>query len=168
MKNAKKEISHSRTLRDQLLDRFNQSGAHVGVFEALDNLTWQQAGSWANEFSYTIWQLAEHIRITQHDILEFSKNDNYQSPPWPVGYWPEGKQPLSEEKWVQTITQIKSDQEEFSRLLIQHEARLLEPFDYGTGQSLFLEALLIIDHTAYHTGQIILIRKLKGLWPPSS
>lgn len=167
MENTKKKINYSRILRDQLLDRFNQSGAHVSLFEALEGLTWQQAGSWENEFPYTIWQLAEHIRITQYDILEFSRNEAYQSPPWPAGYWPEDKQPLNEEKWTQTIIQIKRDQEEFSKFIIQHEVQLLEPFDYGTGQSLFLEALLIIDHTAYHTGQIILIRKLKNLWPPS-
>lgn len=164
MENAKENVGYMRPLLDQLLNRFNQSGAHVSVFEALDGLTWQQAGSWADEFPYTIWELAEHIRITQYDILEFSKNGRYQSPTWPAGYWPENKKPLSEEMWVSTVAQIKKDQEDFSALVTEHEAQLLEPFDYGTGQSLFLEALLIIDHTAYHTGQIVLIRKLKGLW----
>lgn len=164
MENAKESIGYNRPLRDQLLNRFNQSGAHVSVFEALDGLTWQQAGSWTAEFPYTIWELTEHIRITQYDILEFSRNATYQSPTWPTGYWPEKKMPLSEEMWVNTVSQIKRDQEDFSNLITEHKLKLLEPFGYGTGQSLFLEALLIIDHTAYHTGQIILIRKLKGLW----
>jgi len=164
MENAKESTGYNRPLVNQLLNRFNQSGAHVSVFEALDGLTWQQAGSWTDEFPYTIWELVEHIRITQYDILEFSRNDTYQSPTWPTGYWPENKKPLSEEMWVDTVGQIKKDQEDFSNLITEHEAQLLEPFGYGTGQSLFLEALLIIDHTAYHTGQIVLIRKLKGLW----
>lgn len=164
MENAKESVGYNRLLRDQLLNRFNQSGAHVSVFEALDGLTCQQAGSWTDEFPYTIWELAEHIRITQYDILEFSRNGTYQSPAWPTGYWPENKKPLSEEMWVNTVGQIKKDQEDFSNLITEHEAQLLEPFGYGTGQSLFLEALLIIDHTAYHTGQIVLILKLKGLW----
>lgn len=164
MENAKENVGYTRPLRDQLLNRFNQSGAHVSVFEALNGLTWQQAGSWTDEFPYTIWELAEHIRITQYDILEFSRNGKYQSPAWPTGYWPENKKPLSEEMWVNTVGQIKKDQEDFSALITEYEAQLLEPFDYGTGQSLFLEALLIIDHTTYHTGQIVLIRKLKGLW----
>lgn len=153
-----------KLLRDQLLNRFKKSGAHVDLSDALDGITWQQAGSWAEEFPYTIWQLAEHIRITQYDILEFSRNGKYESPKWPEGYWPDNKTPSNEAVWIKTIAQIKEDQETFAKLITQREEQLLKPFSYGSGQSLFLEALLIIDHTAYHTGQILLIRKLKGLW----
>lgn len=163
MTNADKNIDY-RLLRDQLLDRFNTSGAHVDFSEAVEGVTWQQAGSWADEFPYTIWQLAAHIRITQYDILEFSRNSTYESPKWPEGYWPAQTQPADEAEWIKTIAQIKEDQKAFARLITQNEEHLLKPFHYGSGQSLFLEALLIIDHTAYHTGQIILIRKLKGIW----
>lgn len=163
MINSDKNIDYT-LLRDQLVNRFNESGAHVGLSEALDGITWQQAGSWANEFPYTIWQLAEHIRITQYDILEFSRNSDYESPKWPEGYWPDNKESSNEAEWIKTVAQIKEDQEAFAKLITEGEKQLLEPFHYGSGQSLFLEALLIIDHTAYHTGQIILIRKLKGLW----
>jgi len=153
-----------KQLKDQLLDRFTKSGAHADLFDALRGLSWEQAGQKQENFPYNIWQLAEHIRITQYDILEFCRNPDYKSPDWPLGYWPKQNSPEDSKEWKQTLDHIQADHQTFANWLRQEDADILKRFDHGSGQSLFNEALLILDHNAYHVGQIILIRKLNGWW----
>lgn len=151
-------------LKLQLLDRFTKNGAHADLFEALHGISWEQAGETDEHFPYNIWQLAEHIRIAQYDIIEFCRNPDYTSPHWPSGYWPRKASPQDSQEWKKTIDTIRTDHQAFADMLRQGGIDLLKRFDHGTGQSLFNEALLILDHNAYHVGQIILIRKLKGWW----
>jgi len=113
---------------------------------------------------YTIWQLAEHIRIAQHDILEFSRDAAYESPEWPAGYWPAPDTTVDEAQWQATLAQIRHDQDQFLALLHDPSNDLLAPLPHGTGQTLLREAFLIADHAAYHTGEIILLRRLLGNW----
>ncbi|QNL50227.1 DinB family protein [Olivibacter sp. SDN3] len=153
-----------KQLKDQLLDRFTSSGAHADLFDALHGLSWEQAGQKQKNFPYNIWQLAEHIRIAQYDIVEFCRNPEYRSPDWPLGYWPKKSSPEGSKEWKQTLDNIKADHELFVDWLKRGDADILKRFEHGTGQSLFNEALLIMDHNAYHVGQIILIRKLNGWW----
>jgi len=162
METVTEQIIHQ--LKEQLLDRFTKSGAHVDLFDALSGLSWEQAGQKQAHFPYNIWQLTEHIRITQFDIVEFCRNPEYESPDWPSGYWPQSGSPRDSSEWQETLARIKADHEAFASWLQQEDADILKRFDHGTGQSLFNEALLIIDHNAYHVGQIILIRKLNGWW----
>lgn len=153
-----------RELKRQLLDRFMKSGAHVDLFDAIHGLSWEQAGQKRENFPYNIWQLTEHIRITQYDIVAFCRDPNYKSPDWPLGYWPKQDSPRDSKEWQQCLANIRADHEAFADLLQQEDVEILKRFDHGTGQSLFNEALLILDHNAYHVGQIILIRKLNGWW----
>ena len=157
-------LKENPELRRQLLSRFRRSGAHVNLLEALDGISWEQAGKDHKLLPYNIWQLAEHIRITQYDIIEFCRNPDYGSPEWPKGYWPEKTSPGSKIAWIGTLKQIRKDYEAFADLLSDPYMDLLKRFEHGDGQSFFNEALLIMDHNAYHTGQIILIRKLNGWW----
>ncbi len=113
---------------------------------------------------YSLWQIAEHIRIAQWDILEFSKNANHESPKWPEGYWPEKSKPSSEKEWQKCLQQIKNDRNDFISLLEDSSENLFTPFDYGNGQTLFREALVLADHNSYHTGEIILLRRLLNNW----
>lgn len=151
-------------LRTQLLGRFKQGGAHADLAAILKKISWEQAGRKNEVLPYNIWQLAEHIRISQYDILEFCRNPLYESPDWPSGYWPKETTPESEEEWLATVTQIKEDNKTFAALIAEPQADLLKAFDHGTGQTIFNEALLIIDHNAYHAGQIVLIAKINGWW----
>ncbi|MEH6305981.1 DinB family protein [Olivibacter sp. CPCC 100613] len=150
-------------VKGQLLDRFTRSGAHVDLFDAIHGLSWEQAGQKKEHFPYNIWQLTEHIRISQFDILEFCRNPSYKSPDWPSGYWPKQSSPRNSLEWKQTQDKIREDHQAFVAL-IQNDLDIFKRFDHGTGQTLFNEALLILDHNAYHVGQILLIRKLNGWW----
>jgi hypothetical protein len=111
---------------------------------------------------YSIWQLAEHIRIAQWDMLEFSKDGNHKSPKWPDDYWPKESSPANDAAWDKTIEQINTDRDEFIALLKSHD--IYEKIPHGSGQTILREALQMADHTSYHTSEIILLRRLLGAW----
>lgn len=138
--------------------------AHVKPEDALAGLPVTLRDVTPEGLPYNIWQLAEHIRITQWDILEFSRNPKHVSPQWPEGYWPSEKSPANDTAWQKTLLAIKADKDAFLQLLRSPGADLYTPFEHGNGQNLLREAMLIANHTSYHTGQIILIRRLLGAW----
>ena len=112
---------------------------------------------------YSIWQITEHIRITQKDILDFSFKKNYTELNWPEDYWPKNAAPQNEEAWKNCIKEINDDLDEFIELLKKAEDIFI-PLQHGSGQTLLREAMLIADHTSYHTGEIIVLRRLLGNW----
>ncbi|HXV59406.1 MAG TPA: DinB family protein, partial [Vicinamibacteria bacterium] len=113
---------------------------------------------------YTIWELLEHIRIAQADIVSFSRSADHQSPPFPEGYWPEDRAPESDEEWQRAREGLKNDLEAMKRLVADPEQDLLAPIPHGDGQTLLREAVLLADHNAYHLGQIVLMLKMLKLW----
>ena len=151
-------------LRNQLVKLLTRSEAHQSLEDALRDLPPTLRGVVPDKLPYSIWQLVDHIRITQHDILEFSRDPAYQSPPWPEGYWPKEVAPADDATWDDTLTRIRQDRDAFIGLLQDPQHDLYEPFPHGDGQNLLREALLIADHTAYHVGEIIVIRRLLGAW----
>jgi hypothetical protein len=146
-----------------LIDLINGGHAHVSFDNAVTDIAPRYRGVRPEGLPYSIWQLMEHIRITLWDILEFCKSQNHKSPPWPEGYWPSGTSP-TEEAWKRTLAAIKSNRKEFVSLLQSPSTDLFTPFKHGTGQNMIREALLIADHTSYHTGQIIIVRRILGIW----
>lgn len=138
--------------------------AHATFDDAVKHLPANLRSVVPEGMPYSIWQLVEHIRITQWDILEFSRDPKHQSPSWPEGYWPEEAGPADEAAWKKSLEQIKSDLKAFIGLLKDPDADLYAPFPHGDGQHLLREALLIADHTSYHTGEIIVLRRLLGAW----
>ncbi|UHG94111.1 DinB family protein [Spirosoma oryzicola] len=151
-------------LRKQLITLLRKSEAHQSFDDAIKNLPAELRGIKPDNLPYSIWQLVDHIRIAQWDILEFSRDPNHQSPDWPEGYWTKELQPSDEAAWEQALNQIRQDRDAFIDLLNDPERDLYEPFAYGQGQNLLREALLIADHNAYHVGEIIIIRRLLNAW----
>ncbi|CAL1517649.1 DinB family protein [Chitinophaga sp. MM2321] len=149
-----------KTLKGLLLD----ANAHVTFAAAVKGLPVKLQGVVPENMPYSIWQLVEHIRITQSDILEFSRDPGYQSPPWPEGYWPKSPAPEDSHAWKKSLDQIDADLEAFIALLEAPGVDLFAPFPHGEGQHLFREAVLIADHTSYHTGEIIALRRLLDAW----
>ena len=158
MKGKKKELVK------QLSDLILKGHAHASLDDALDNVPAKIRGVVPDKLPYSIWQLAEHIRLAQWDILDFSRNPNYKEMKWPDDYWPKKKAPKDAAEWEKTIKQIKKDRKEFIALLENEEADLYTPFAHGSGQNLLREALLIADHNSNHVGEIIVIRRLLGAW----
>lgn len=157
--------SENTAIIDNLINLLNKGNAHISVDEALKDIPFEILGSKPEGVPYSIWQLAEHIRIAQEDILNFSKDSQYQSPNWPDDYWPKEVKPTSKEAWENCIAQIKKDRKSFITLLRNSADSLFTPFPYGDGQTLLREALVLADHQSYHTGEIIILRRILKNWP---
>jgi hypothetical protein len=163
MKSSSAKQDHLPIIKE-LTAFLNGGNAHASFEDAIAGTTEKLLGEKPKGLPYSIWQLAEHIRITQWDILEFSRNPAHKSPKWPDEYWPKEAAPADSHAWQASIKQVGEDREAFIALLKEKQDELHIPFAHGEGQTLFREALLIADHTSYHTGEIIVIRRLLKDW----
>lgn len=152
----------NKALIDQLTKLLLGGSAHAGLKDALAGLPADLRGVKPEKLPYSIWQLVEHIRIAQWDMLNFCLDPNHQSPKWPDEYWPKETAPADDATWNESIAQINSDLDEFISHL--EHADLYEKIPGGSGQTVLLEALQIADHNAYHIAEIIVIRRLLGAW----
>ncbi len=164
MKSQKDNNSMSEKIVESLVDLIEKGHAHASLNDALKNMPFALLGEKPGDLPYSIWQLVEHIRIAQWDILEFSRNPDHKSPKWPEGYWPKEIAPDSEAEWERSIDQITKDRDSFIDLLKMAGDNLDKPFEHGTGQNLLKEALVLADHNGYHTGEIIILRRLLKAW----
>jgi hypothetical protein len=156
-----------KDIHKQLLALLKGGQAHAGLDDVLKNFPADKRGVKPAGLPYSGWQLLEHMRITQHDILRYCKNfdGKYHSPKWPEGYWPRSAEPPDEKSWSHAIQQIKADEKEFVELLKDPKSNLSAPFPWADeGQNLLREALLIADHNAYHLGEIVALRRVLGIW----
>jgi hypothetical protein len=155
-----------KELRKQLVALIEGGHAHATFDDAVKDFPAKLRGSIPDGLPYSAWQLLEHIRITQRDILNFSAppTSGYHAMTWPEDYWPKECEPPSPESWDRSIAEIRTDCEKFKALILRPEADLAKPFLWGQGQNLLREALLIADHAAYHIGEIIVLRRLLGAW----
>jgi hypothetical protein len=152
---------------EQLLKLLEGKQAHATFEAAVQDMPASLRGSVPENLPYSAWQIVEHIRIAQRDILDFSRNENgtYRPRKWPAGYWPDAPEPPNPDAWDDAIHQIQQDRKDFEQLLKNAtHASLVEPFPWGEGQNLLRETLLIADHNAYHTGELIVLRRLLGAW----
>jgi hypothetical protein len=113
---------------------------------------------------HTAWELLEHVRIAQWDMLEFSRDPKHVSPDWPAGYWPKDPAPDSETAWDKSVKAAQHDLAAMRKLVLDPHADLFTPFAHGKGQTLLREALQMADHNAYHVGELIFLRRLLGAW----
>lgn len=153
-------------LRKQLIALLRGGQAHVTFDDAVKDFPAKLRGSIPSDLPYSAWQLLEHLRITQRDILNFSAppTGGYHPISWPDGYWPESQEPPSANAWEQSIAAVRTDLEHFEALIQNPKSDLYKPFRWGDGQNLLREALLIADHTAYHLGELVVLRRLLGVW----
>jgi DinB superfamily len=152
------------SLRTHLLELLRGGSAHAPFDDAVKDMPLDRAGVRPQGAPYSAWELLEHIRIAQHDILEFSRSADYVSPKWPAGYWPKSPAPESPRQWNASVEAVLRDRSEFEALIADPANDLHRKFPWGDGQTLLREALLTADHTAYHVGELILVRRLLGAW----
>ena len=152
-------------LRAHVLKLLRSGSAHADFERALKDLPVTQRGAKPAGAPYTIWQLVEHLRIAQLDILQFSRDANHKSPKWPDEYWPKMQSPPNEAAWDVSVEHCRRDMEDFEDMIADSANDLLRPIeDAPEGQTLLREALLLADHNSYHIGQIVLMRKLLEQW----
>lgn len=152
------------TLRRHLLELLDGGGAHLGFDRAVAGLPAAHRGARAAGSPHTPWGLLEHLRIAQHDILEFSRRADHESPPWPDGYWPEGDTPPDDLAWDRSVAAFRRDAAAMRDLVADEATDLLAPLPWGSGQTVAREAILLADHNAYHLRQLVTIRRALGSW----
>jgi hypothetical protein len=155
-------VKQHDVLVDELVKLLEGGSAHVKFKDAIKGLPAEKRGVVTNKLPYSIWQIVEHIRIAQWDMLEFSRDASHESPEWPGGYWPREPAPPNDAAWRKSVKQIESDREEFISLM--RKSDIYKPIPHGDGQSILREAMQIADHNAYHTADIVVIRRLLGVW----
>lgn len=151
-------------LREHLVSLLRGGNAHATFEKAVAGLPSRLQGARVPKVPYTAWQLLEHMRIAQWDILEFSRDPKHVSPDWPEGYWPKGGAPGSARAWGSSVKAFQRDLEAMVALVKKPGTDLFARIPHGTGQTILREALLVADHNSYHLGQLVLLRQMLGAW----
>ena len=138
--------------------------AHVGFDTAIEGIPAAARGKMPDGLPYTPWQLLEHLRRTQRDILEFCRNSDYEELNWPADYWPASAEPPTPGAWDESVAQFREDRTALQRLATDPAVDLTATIPHGSGQTYLRELLLVADHSAYHVGELVVVRRLLGVW----
>ncbi len=159
-----KAVNPDKQIRNHVISLLKGGNAHVTFDAAVKGLSPELRGVRPDNLPYSAWEQLEHIRIAQWDILEFSTNSNYKPLQWPKDYWPPTPEPPSTTAWNKSIKQVRDDLAAMIALIKNPKTDLYSKIPWGDGQTILREALLIADHTAYHLGELIAIRKSLKAW----
>jgi len=151
-------------IRDHLVRVLDWTEAHVGFDKAIDGIPAGKRGARAPGFEHSAWQLLEHIRLAQDDILDFCVNPKYvHSMKWPDDYWP-APEPPGGAAWKESIASFTRSRDAMKALARDVED-LTATVPTGTGNQTYMRAILLVaDHTAYHVGQLVALRRALGIW----
>jgi len=152
-------------LREQLVYLLKGGGAHVHFEDALENFPVNLRGKFVKGLPHTAWQLLEHSRIAQWDILEFSRNAKHMSPDFPGGYWPKTPGPPTNDAWGKSWNQFQRDLDQMIELIRSPKTDLYTKISHGEGQNVLREVLVLADHNSYHLAQLVDLRRAFGSWP---
>jgi hypothetical protein len=155
-------------LRQHLLDLLKGANAHTTFQNAIEDFPAELRGKRPKGAPHSPWELLEHMRIAQWDILEFSRNPDHESPKFPDGYWPPKPEPPDAKAWDRSVRSFCQDLQSLSDLVVDNATDLYAPIPGGDGQTILREALLVADHNAYHLGQLVLLRRMLGAWKESA
>ena len=156
--------TEDRALRELLVSFLSGREAHAEFKAVVDDFPVAARGVVPKGAEHSAWQELEHIRIALHDLLDFSTNPNYVAMKWPDAYWPKERAPESDDAWDASVRAVKKDMADFEKLVGDPESNLYATIPWGDGQTILREVLLAGQHTSYHLGQIVLLRRMLGAW----
>ena len=151
-------MDDQKYLREHLLELLEGQSAHINLESVIKDFPTDKINVRIEHSPHTAWELLEHLRLAQWDILEFSRDAKHRSPKWPEGYWP--KKEGTKNEWKKSVTQILKDLKTMRSFVKDKKMDLYAPFPWGDGQTLLREALLVADHNAYHLGQLVLLKRM--------
>jgi hypothetical protein len=160
----REESVNEKAMREHLVNLLTGRGAHVDWKATFEGIHPKMRGVRPSGLPYSLWELLEHLRIAQWDILEFSRDAKHVSPEWPKGYWPSSEAPPNAKAWDKTLKLFARDLASMKKLVASPKTDLFAKIPHGTGQTILREALLVADHNAYHLGQALTVRRLLGIW----
>jgi hypothetical protein len=161
-------MNQDQSLREHLVNLLRGRGAHLDFDKAIEGLPADRRGARAQDLPHTPWQLLEHLRLAQWDILDFSRNPDYVELKWPDDYWPETAVPPDDEAWDRSVEQFRRDLKAMEDLVSDPKTDLFAKIPWGKGHTILREALLVADHNAYHVGQMVTLRQALGAWQPAA
>ena len=157
-------MDREKSLRAHLRKLLDWEDAHVGFEAAVEGIPPKSRGVVPEGDAHSLWQLLEHLRLAQRDILDFCRNPAYVEPSSMDAYWPAASAPASEVAWRESIAGFRRDLESLKDLAGDESLDLFSKIPHGTGQTYLRELLLVADHNAYHIGQVIAVRRRLGIW----
>ncbi|HYA63663.1 MAG TPA: DinB family protein [Candidatus Sulfotelmatobacter sp.] len=157
-------MANDKALRHHVLNLLKASNAHVDFDSAFKDLPAQLRGKRPKGTQHSAWEVLEHMRIAQWDILEFSRDPKHKSPEFPRGYWPRTQSPPDETAWDKSLQSFRNDLEALCALVADKSTDLFAKIPHGDGQTILREALVAADHNAYHLGEVVLLRRILGAW----
>ena len=157
-------MNHDAVLRKHLVTLLKSGDAHAEFEDAVRDFPEDLRGKRPEGSPHSAWELLEHMRIVQWDILEFSRDPRHESPVFPDGYWPAAAEPPGPEAWDEAVHAFLADRDALCELVADESTDLFARIPHGTGQTVLREALLTADHNAYHLGQLVLVSRLLGAW----
>jgi len=160
---AKAAPKASNAFREELIALLTEDSAHAGFDAVVKDFPAGLRGARPEGLPYSAYQLVEHLRIAQWDIVEYALNPKHKSPEFPDGYWPKSPAPPDAKAWDKAVAAFRADRKKLVAAL--EKADLLEGIAFAKGQSLASKTILLIDHNAYHLGQLVLVRRLLKIWP---
>ncbi|MGH9615307.1 MAG: DinB family protein [Acidobacteriaceae bacterium] len=156
--------TNDQSIRQELLAFLKGGLAHATLDDAIKDFPAALYAKKPSSAPHNAWQQLEHIRLTLHDLLDFCTNRDYRALEWPEGYWPRDDSPPSPEAWGASVKALRKDLSAFEKMLKNPEVDLYAKIPWGDGQTILREILLAIDHTGYHLGQLVMLRKQLGAW----
>jgi uncharacterized damage-inducible protein DinB len=153
-----------KALRDHVAALLLWEDAHAGFDQIVDGVPADKWGALAPRLPYTLWQLLEHLRLTQYDILDFCRNPEYSQPRWPEDYWPKESDEPTADTVARSLAAYRQDRDALAALALDRKVDLFARIPHGTGQTYLRELLLVADHTSYHLGQMVAVRRALGIW----
>jgi hypothetical protein len=157
-------MAEDKIIRAHLLSLMEGGHAHVKYESAIEKFPTSKINSSSGKSPHTFWDLLEHTRIAQHDILDFIKNPKYKEMEWPKDYWPPKGAKAAKKDWENSIALFKKDSDELQRIIKNPKTDLYAKIPHGDGQTIMREMLLVADHNSYHIGEFVQMRKIMGAW----
>ena len=157
-------MNQSDILREHLVKLLEWEDAHVNFDTAVDGIPPPLQRVRPEGLPYSPWELLEHMRLTQNDILSFCRNRDYKAPKWPEKYWPKTTSPPTPNDWQESINAFRADRHSLQSLVADPALDLYAKIPHGDGQTYLREVLLVADHSAYHVGELVAVRRLLGVW----
>jgi hypothetical protein len=157
-------MDNNDPVREQVARLLEWEDAHVGFDKAVAGIPQTLRGEQPKGLPYSPWQLLEHLRRTQHDILDFCRNPDYEELSFPDDYWPSTAAPPSSSAWDDSVESFRADRASLQQLARDRSVDLAAKIPHGTGQTYLRELVLAADHTAYHIGELVVVRRLLGIW----
>ncbi len=159
-----KKLKKQRSLPEHLVEFLNGGQAHVDFASTVKDWPVNLQGKKPEGAAHSPWEVLEHMRIAQWDILEFTRNSKHVSPEFPAGYWPKTQAPPDSKAWNKSAGAFRADLKAMIKIVENKSTDFFAPLAHGDGQTILREVLLVADHNAYHLGELLLLRRLLGAW----